>query len=172
MEDILPFPSWEYFIFFGVMLFARGADFFSTWVATPNLILEGNPIAKRMGWRVGMFLNFLLCVIFGLMPMAAIIISTSSVLVAARNFQNAWLMRSLGEEGYRDWFVERLLNAHLGLYVFCLLAQAFLYSAVGVALMLYSRYMIPFAIGLGIISYALTVLLYTSLSVWRIRRRI
>ena len=28
-------------------------DFLSTWVATPNLVLEGNPIAKKLGWRWG-----------------------------------------------------------------------------------------------------------------------
>lgn len=172
MEDVVAFPSWDYFIAFGVLLVARGADFLSTWVATPNLVLEGNPIAKRMGWKLGLLVNFILCVTFGFMPLAAIVIATSSALVAARNFQNAWLMRSLGEEGYRDWFVERLMKAHLGTYLFCLIAQTLLYAAIGAGLMLYSRYMIPFAIGLGIVAYAVTVLLYTSLSVWRIRRRV
>ena len=32
---------------------ARGMDFLSTWVATPNLVLEGNPIAKKLGWKMG-----------------------------------------------------------------------------------------------------------------------
>lgn len=170
MDDVLPFPSWEYFIFLAVMTFARGADFLSTWVATPNLVLEGNPLAKRMGWKLGLAVNVILCVTFALLPLAAIIISTTSILVAARNFQQAWLMRSLGEEGYRDWYISRILEAHLGIYLFCLLAQTALYAALGAAVMYFSRYMIPFAIGLGIIGYAITVLLYTSLAIWRIRR--
>ncbi|MBA4148719.1 MAG: hypothetical protein H0X66_11445 [Verrucomicrobia bacterium] len=171
MDEVIPFPSWEYFLFLAIMMFARGADFLSTWVATPNLVLEGNPIAKKMGWKIGLIVNALLCITFAFLPLAAIIISTTSILVAARNFQNAWLMRSLGEEGYRDWYVSRLVAAHLGIYIFCLLAQTALYLLLGGALMYFSRYMIPFAIGLGIIGYAVTVLLYTSLSVWRIRRR-
>ena len=79
-------------------------------------------------------------------------------------------MRTLGEEGYRDWFVARLIETHLGLYLFCLLSQTILYLLIGSALVYFSHYQIPFAIGIGIVAYALTVLFYTLLSVWRIRR--
>ena len=172
-EDfIAPFPSWEYFICFGVLLFARGADFLSTWVATPRLVLEGNPLAKKLGWKLGGIVNFLLCITFAFLPLTTIIIATTSMLVAARNFQSAWLMRTLGEEGYRDWYVARVAETHLGLYLFCLLAQTALFLAIGGTLIFFTRQPVPFAIGLGIIAYGITVLLYTLLSVWRIRRRI
>jgi hypothetical protein len=171
MEDAVPFASAEYFIFFAVLCFSRGADFLSTWIATPNLVLEGNPLAKKLGWKLGLLVNIAFCITFAFYPMMAIIISTTSVLVAARNFQHAWLMRTLGEEGYRDWFVARLIETHLGLYLFCLIAQTALFALIGSALVYYSRYAIPFAIGLGVIAYSFTVLFYTLLSVWRIRRR-
>jgi hypothetical protein len=171
MDDIVaPFPSWEYFICFGLLIFARGADFLSTWVATPRLVLEGNPLAKKLGWKLGGIVNLLLCVTFAFLPLTAIIISTTSMLVAARNFQMAWLMRTLGEEGYRDWYVARLVETHLGLYIFCLLAQTGLFAAIGGALMYFTTQLVPFAIGLGIVAYGITVLFYTLLSVWRIRR--
>jgi hypothetical protein len=172
MEDAIPFASAEYFIFLTLLCFSRGADFLSTWIATPNLVLEGNPLAKKLGWKFGLLVNAALCVTFAFYPMMATIISTTSILVAARNFQNAWLMRTLGEEGYRDWFVARLIETHLGLYLFCLVAQTFLFALIGGALVYFSRNLIPVAIGLGIIGYAITVLFYTLLSVWRIRRRI
>ena len=171
MEDAVPFASSEYFIFLALLFFSRGADFLSTWLATPNLVLEGNPLAKRLGWKLGLLVNIALCVTFSFYPMMAIIISTTSILVAARNFQHAWLMRTLGEEGYRDWFVARLIETHLGLYLFCLVAQTALFTLIGGALIYFSRYAIPLAIGLGIVAYAFTVLFYTLLSVWRIRRR-
>ena len=172
MEDLIaPFPSWEYFIFLGVMAFARGADFLSTWVATPRLVLEGNPLAKRLGWKLGIIVNVGLCITFAFLPLTAIIISTTSMLVAARNFQNAWLMRTLGEEGYRDWYVARLVETHIGLYLFCLLAQTGLFVGIGAALMCFSVHAIPYAIGLGVVGYGLTVLFYTLLALWRIRRR-
>lgn len=171
MEEPVPFASFDYFVFLGLLLFARGADFLSTWVATPNLVLEGNPIAKKLGWKMGIVSNLGLCFGFAFLPLAAIIIATTSILVAARNFQSAWLMRTLGEECYRQWYVARLVESHKGLYIACLLAQTGLYSIVGGALMIFTRQAVPFAIGLGIVGYALTVLLYTLLSVWKLRGR-
>ena len=64
-----------------------------------------------------------MCVGFAVWPLPAIVISTVSMLVAARNFQGAWLMRSMGEEFYRAWHVARLRETRLSLYLFCLFAQ-------------------------------------------------
>src|SRR5215216_74066 len=123
MEDTVPFGSRAYVSFLSLMIFARGTDFLSTWIATPNLVLEANPIARKLRWRWGIALNLLFCFGFALWPLTAIIISTTSVLVAARNFQLAWLMRSHGEDNYRDWFIERMEETPPGLFVFCLFAQ-------------------------------------------------
>lgn len=49
MEDFVPFASSDYFITLGLLVFARGMDFLSTWFATPTLALEANPLAKRLG---------------------------------------------------------------------------------------------------------------------------
>src|SRR5277367_3491923 len=108
MDDFVPFGGREYFAMLAVLLFARGMDILSTWVATPNLVLEGNPIAKYLGWKGGIPLSLAISFGFALSPLPAIIISTASVLVAARNFQQAWLMRSQGETAYRDWHVARI----------------------------------------------------------------
>ena len=114
-------------------------DFLSTWVATPNLVLEGNPIAKKLGWKWGIPLNLALCFGFAFWPLSAIVISTTSVLVAARNFQSAWLMRSLGEQLYRDWHVERVQETSVTLYLFCLFAQTALTGGVGAAVIYFSE---------------------------------
>src|SRR5580765_8275957 len=100
MDRSVLFGSSEYLIFLFLLLFARGTDFLSTWIATPNLILEANPIARKLRWRWGIPVNIGLCLAFARWPLTAIIISTTSVLVAARNFQHAWLMRSHGENNY------------------------------------------------------------------------
>jgi hypothetical protein len=170
-EDLIRPGSAEYFALLGLLLGTRGADFLSTWVATPHLVLEGNPLAKRLGWRWGAALNVALCLGFAAWPLSAIVIATTSALVAARNFQSAWLMRMLGEESYREWYVQRLCHVPLPLYLFCLAGQTLLVSSVGTALMVfYDNRRIPFAIGLGIVAYAVAVALYTSLALWRIRR--
>ena len=171
MDDLAAFGGRTYFAMLALMMFARGADFLSTWIATPNLVLEGNPLVKKLGWTLSVLLNLALCAGFAAWPLAAIIISTTSLLVAARNFQSAWLMRSLGEEAYRHWYIERLLQVDITLYLFCLAGQILLTAAVGGALIYFHNGMlIPFAVGLGIVAYAAAVTLFTLLSVWRIRR--
>ena len=65
--DTLPFGSRAYLRMLGLLLFGRGADFLSTWVATPNLVLEGNPLAKKLGWKLGAFVNLALCLVLRLL---------------------------------------------------------------------------------------------------------
>jgi hypothetical protein len=62
MEDFVSFGTPTYGGLFLLLLVARGMDFLSTWIATPNLVLEGNPIAKRLGWKWGIPVN-LACVL-------------------------------------------------------------------------------------------------------------
>ena len=172
MEELVPFASRLYGLMFLLLIVARGMDFLSTWVATPNLVLEGNPIAKKLGWKWGIPINLALCVGLAFWPLPAIVISTTSVLVAARNFQSAWLMRSLGEQLYRDWHIERVQETSVTLYLFCLFAQTALVGGVGAAVIYFSemRHVPLLAIGLGIVAYALAVAFYTTLGIWRLRR--
>jgi hypothetical protein len=171
MDEFVPLGSPLYLNFLGVLLMARGADFLSTWIATPALVLEGNPIARKLGWRWGAVVNLAVCGFLALWPFAAITVSTTSLLVAARNLQSAWMMRTLGEEDYRDWHVRAIRQTPLPLYLFCLLGQVVLTAVVGVTLMLFhdgSRVTLP--VGVGIVAYSAAILVYTSLAYWRIRR--
>jgi hypothetical protein len=171
MDDFVSFASRDYCILFLLLAFARGMDFLSTWVATPNLVLEGNPFAKKLGWRWGIPLNIVICIGVAFVPISAVAITTTSVLVAARNFQSAWLMRSLGEVFYRDWHVARIQETSLPMYLLCLAGNTLLNAAVGAALIYFSgRRWIPASIGMGVLIYAVAVAFYTLLAVWRIRR--
>jgi len=171
MDDPVPFGSREYLLMLALLVFSRGMDFLSTWIATPNLVLEGNPLARKLGWRWGLLLNVVM--VFGLAfwELSAIVVATASVLVAARNFQSAWLMHSLGEEVYRDWHVQRIRETRVSLYLFCLAGNTLLTAAVGVALIYFGDMrLVPFGIGVGMVAYAIAVALYTLLAVWRIHR--
>ena len=172
MDDLLPFGSRPYLVFLGLMIFSRGMDFLSTWVATPNLVLEGNPIAKKLGWKWGALVNVGLCLAFAFYAVTAIVICTTSLLVAARNFHHAWLMRSLGEHSYRSFIAHQLETTGVGIYLVCVLAQSALTALIGAALVYFSdNVLIPFSIGMGMVAYAVAVTFYSTLSVWRIRRR-
>lgn len=175
MDDFVPFASRTYGILFVVLIFARAMDFFSTWVATPNLVLEGNPIAKKLGWKYGIPVNLGMCFGFAFWPLPAIVISTTSLLVAARNFQSAWLMRSVGEHAYREWYLDRLTETPITLYLLCLAGNTVLTAVVGAGLVWFSvagttMLVIPLGVGLGIIAYAGAVLFFTLLGTWRLRR--
>ena len=168
---MVPFASRDYCLLLLLLVFARGMDFLSTWIATPNLVLEGNPLAKKLGWKWGLALNVVLCVALAAWPLSAIVVATASVLVAARNFQSAWLMHSLGEEIYRQWHVERVQETRITIYLLCLAGNTLLTAGVGAALIYFSHLRLaPFAIGMGMVAYAVAVAFYTLLAIWRIRR--
>ena len=174
MDDLVPFGSRVYGELLLLLFVARGMDFLSTWIATPNMVLEGNPLAKKLGWKWGIPVNLALCFGFAFWPLPAIVISTTSVLVAARNFQSAWLMRSLGEQLYREWHVERVQETSITLYLACLFGQTILTAGVGVGVIFATNQNhdepVALAIGLGIIAYALAVAFYTLLGIVRMRR--
>ena len=171
MDDTVTFASRDYCLMLLLLVFARGMDFLSTWIATPNLVLEGNPLAKKLGWQWGLLLNLVLVGVLALWPLSAIVVATASVLVAARNFQSAWLMHSLGEEIYRQWHVERVRETRVTLYLFCLAGNTLLTAGVGAALIYSSNLRLaPFAIGMGMVAYAIAVAFYTLLAIWRIHR--
>jgi len=170
-DETLHFASQQYFCYFSLLLFARGMDFLSTWVATPNLALEGNPLARKLGWKWGGLVNLALCFVFAFWPLTAIIVMTAGLLVAAHNFHSAWLMRSMGESAYRCWFLDRVCETPRFLYFACLCGETMLTALPGAALIWFCEAdSIPFAIGFGIVAYAGIVLFYTSLSLWRLRR--
>lgn len=171
MDDFVTFASKPYLVLIAVLLFGRGMDILSTWVATPNLVLEGNPIAKLLGWRWGLPVNVVLCIALAFWPLPAIILSTTSVLVAARNFQSAWLMRALGEEGYRMWHVQKIQETRVTLFLLSLAGNTLLTAIVGAGVIYFSgRMIIPFGIGVGIVAYAGAVAFYTVLALFRLRR--
>jgi hypothetical protein len=168
LDQLVPFGSPEYFMFLAVLILGRSMDFLSTWVATPNLVLEANPIARKMGWRVGLIVNAAVCGTCATWPLPSVAITTTSLLVAARNFQSAWLMRSMGEWEYRIWMSERIQTSPRFLFYFCLLAQTSLVGIVGTVLVYFSGLLlVPFGIGVGMITYAFAVLAYSLISVWR-----
>lgn len=170
MDETIPFGSFEYYVLLALLLFARGMDFLSTWVATPRLILEGNPIAKWLGWKWGALVNIVVCALCAATPLPAIIISTTSLLVAARNFQGAWLMRVMGEYEYRLWMSERLAGGRKGLFILCLIVQCVLMAFIGAGLIWYGGgLLIPVGAGYGMLIYGFAVLFYSSLSLYRSR---
>ncbi len=171
MIDTVPLGSLDYFVYLALLVTGRGADFLSTWVATPNLVLEANPIAKKLGWRWGLVVHGVLCGAVALWPLPAVVVCTTSLLVASHNFERAWLMRALGEDRYRRWMSEAVAQARLPLTIACYAAQTVLGGSVGAALVWFSEdHLIPMGAGLGIIGYTVAVSFFSLLALLRSRR--
>ncbi|MBX3747737.1 MAG: hypothetical protein KF833_20710 [Verrucomicrobiae bacterium] len=171
IDHVTAFGSIDHLALVLLVLFGRGMDLLSTWVATPCLELEANPIARWLGWRAGMAVNGVVALGVGLLPLAAISIATTSLLVASRNFQSAWLTRVVGELEYRRWIAARYREGRPGVFLICLILHAGLVALVGVGLMAGSQWrLIPFAIGLGVVTYALAIAVFTGLAMRRAGR--
>lgn len=169
--ETIPFASKGYWLLFAILSFGRGMDFLSTWVATPRMVLEANPIAAKMGWKWGALVNLAMVAGFSICPMAAIIVATTSIMVAAHNFRIAWQARVMGEYAYSQSHVEYIERVPLPLYLFCLAGQTGLVALVGGAIIYYGQEsLMLISIGIGITSFAGAVGFYSLLSLWRIRR--
>ena len=169
-DSFIRFGSSQYWVILLALFFCRSMDILSTLIATPNLVLEGNPIAKLFGWRWLLPINVAVCVALAAWPLPAIMLGTMSLLVAARNFQSAWLMRSLGEEVYRAWHVRRVQETRVTLYLFCLAGETGLIAAIGAVIIFFSDSVVLLGIGWGMAGYASAVALYILLARWRMRR--
>jgi hypothetical protein len=168
MAETVPFWSADYLVFLALLVFSRGMDFLSTWVATPHLVLEGNPIAKWLGWKWGALINLAICIFCATLPLPTVVVVTTSLLVAARNFQGAWLMRTLGEYNYRHWMSAQLAIGSRRLLILCLVAQTTLIAIIGAGLVWFGGdLLVPTGVGLGLLVYAFAVLLYSLLSLAR-----
>ncbi|MBM3823830.1 MAG: hypothetical protein FJ404_13260 [Verrucomicrobia bacterium] len=171
-DGFVAFGSQAYMLWLGLLTLGRGLDLFSTWLATPNLELEANPIARRLGWRGGLIVNLLLVSALAAWPFSALMVSTTSLLVAARNFQSAWLMRTMGEHAYMIWMSDQVARTPPGRFFFCLAVQTLTYAGLGLGLAVGAwDELIPVGIGCGMAAYGIALFVYSGLSVWRVWRR-
>lgn len=171
IETRLQFGDAQYLVFLCLLLVSRGMDFLSTWIGSPSLALEGNPVSRWLRWKWAIPLNAVACPILAQWPLPSVIVSTISLLLAARNFQFAWAMRTAGEERFSAWMRARLEETPPGLFLLCLAGQTLLTAAVGGALMLFSAWpSVPMGIGSGIVGYAIATILFTLATLWRHRR--
>ena len=95
----LPSPSDPFTLFLVATIFvSRALDFLSTWIVTPKLELEANPLMRRMRWGRMALLNLPLLALPLFHHGLAIAMSVTSLLVAGTNLCNGALARGMGEK--------------------------------------------------------------------------
>lgn len=150
---------------------ARLGDIGSTYLATPRLVLEANPIVRRLGWPFA-----LLTVVLAFVPYynlaAGVIVLVPSLLVASRNFGSIWMMRALGEQRMLALQIEAARRRSFREAFLCCLAEAAFLTLAAAVLMVLSggprRW--AFLFGLGVLAYAIAILVHRTAYLRRIFR--
>ena len=82
-----------------LVLLSRVADIGSTWLISPKLLLEANPLMRRLRYRFAVA-TLLLCLLPYYNTALGVIVLILSLLVTASNLRGAWIIRTLGEAQY------------------------------------------------------------------------
>lgn len=108
-------------------LVSRLGDIGTTFLVSPTLKVEANPIARRLGWKY-IFATAAVALIPYRSIHGGIIVLTVSFLIAALNASEAMLARFMGEEKYAALNREAIqtMPVFLGLSLLCLPAVFFL----------------------------------------------
>ena len=91
-----------------LILGARLADIISTYLTTPSLRLEANPLVKRLGWSLPLA-SVVACVLPYLTVGGGMVVLVVSLWVSADNIARLWFIHALGESAYHD-MVQRALD--------------------------------------------------------------
>ena len=155
-----------------LILVARLGDIGTTYLVTPSLKLEANPLIRRFRWPYAIA-TLLLCFTPYLSAPGAVIILVASLLVSTSNSLRIWLIRTVGEEEYHRYVVYNAGRAKPRRSLAFLLLPGFFMSMLATTIILF--YPDPahdwgFWIAMGVFTYALVLLLYLPASFVRFRR--
>ncbi len=103
---VLTLSPWQYLLKLAIAVTGRTFDLLSTWYLTPTLEGELNPIAKRAGWKRLILLNIVICVIFAFWFNPLIMLFVMSILAAAHNLNQFWIMPITRESKEPETFKE------------------------------------------------------------------
>ena len=149
----------------GLIFISRLGDVLSTYLVTPKLTLEANPIVKKLGWRFAIF-SIVVCIIPYFNTTAGIIVLVPSLLVSSTNISKIWFIKSMGEAEYANMLLRLVQKSKLSRAIIGVLVSSALMFLLGFVLWFLS----PdpekdwgYWFGLGIICYSFVIALYGSI---------
>ena len=160
-------------VLFALLLIARLGDIGSTFLISPELKLEANPIARRLGWRF-IVPSLLICIVPYLSTPVAVGILAPSLFISASNIGKLWMVRAMGEEGYLDHLTRIAAGTRLRQALFPLWAMALFTMLAGATLIFLSASppnQLAAWFGFGIVLYGIVQMLYGTLAFRRIFKR-
>jgi hypothetical protein len=118
-----------------LLLFSRLGDVGSTYLVSPTLKLEANPIAKKLGWPF-MVLSLLVCLLPYYDTGLAVMALVPSLLVSASNISKFWMVKALGETGYSKMVSSVAAKSKKSHVLFSTIMAAFFIILAGFVLLL------------------------------------
>jgi len=154
---------------FAVILISRIGDILTTYIATPNLKLEGNPVVRKLRWPFALasiFIAFIAYADRGLAVAAAVLF----LLVCASNASMMWMRRTLGEDEYLKLYSSLVQRSSLIFTFACIWAPSFFFLLVGIIIYAFTGDMGHNAAD-GFFLYAFAIGFYSTLSQLRSRNK-
>ena len=154
----------------GLILLSRIGDIGTTFLVTPNLELEANPIMRRLGWRFAL-LTLSACLVPYFNVDMGIMILVPFLMVSAGNASKIWIARTMGERPYKKFLLDIAARSRRRDALAGLALSAFFVVLLGCVLMLF--YPDPadgpaFWFGAGIVLYGLAMIFHGSIFVFRL----
>jgi len=153
-----------------LILVSRIGDIGTTFLVTPTLALEANPVMRRLGWRFA-----LLTLALGAAPYlsvnVAVMILVPSLMVSAANAGKIWVARTMGERQFSAMMLGLAARSRLRYAlapVFLSAFSIFLFGAFVVLLYPDPAGGLAFWVGAGVITYGLALALHGSLAFIRL----
>jgi len=149
-----------------LILISRIGDIGTTFLVTPTLALEANPIMRKLGWRFAL-LTLAVCAIPYFSVNAAVMILVPSLMVSAANAGKIWVARTMGERQFRAMLLGLAARSNLRHALATVFLSAFFIVLLGaVVLLLYPDPVeeLAFWVGAGIVAYAFVLTVHGSLA--------
>ena len=156
-----------------LLLIGRIGDVATTYLVTPNLVLEANPVVRRFGWPFAL-LTIGVAVLPYFNTAFAVVALMTSLLVSASNARSIWMARALGESEYMALLMKTASKSKLSHALLGTAASSFFVALAGGTVLLF--YPSPdedwgFWLGVGIVLFAAAYFLHGTFFVVRLFRR-
>lgn len=119
------------------LLIARLGDVGSTYLVSPTLKLEANPLVRRLRWPFAAVTVLAAAVPYYSLP-AGVAFLIASLLVCASNCSRVWLVRTMGETEYHGLIIRVASRVPVGLGIlYSVLSPLCMFAIGGIMLMFY-----------------------------------
>ena len=145
-----------------LLLVGRLGDIVSTYIATPNLKLEANPIIRKFKFRFA-FMTSLICLVPYWDQGMGVVLIVASYLISFMNISKLWFLKTLGED--RAFKLHIFIAQQSSMWVPVLIssiAYSFL-AGIGVLCIVFypQTHEWAFNFGVGFLTFAVAIQIHT-----------